>query len=80
EVIEAVTGKAREQAGGIVEIGDAVGQLDQMTRQNAALVRDNGGVAQDLREQARRLADAVSAFRLDDQPALASSGPGQSRM
>ena len=80
EVIEAVTGKAREQAGGIVEIGDAVGQLDQMTRQNAALVRDNGGVAQDLREHARRLADAVSAFRLDDQPALASSGPGQSRM
>jgi hypothetical protein len=43
-------------------------------------VRDNGGVAQDLREQARRLADAVAAFQAGDQPPWRCRASGQSRM
>ena len=41
-------------------------QLDQMTQQNAALVEQGAAAAESLKEQAARLAEAVSVFRLRD--------------
>ena len=35
-----------------------------MTQQNAALVEESAAAAQSMREQAQKLAEAVSAFRL----------------
>nr|NIM40963.1 chemotaxis protein [Hydrogenophaga sp.]NIN26321.1 chemotaxis protein [Hydrogenophaga sp.]NIN31187.1 chemotaxis protein [Hydrogenophaga sp.]NIN55235.1 chemotaxis protein [Hydrogenophaga sp.]NIO51420.1 chemotaxis protein [Hydrogenophaga sp.] len=46
-----------------------VNQLDQMTQQNAALVEQSAAAAQSLKEQAERLSDAVSVFRLAPQAA-----------
>jgi methyl-accepting chemotaxis protein len=37
-----------------------------MTQQNAALVEQSAAAAESLREQAQRLAQVVSAFRLSD--------------
>jgi methyl-accepting chemotaxis protein len=53
-----------EQQAGIEQIGGAVGQLDQATQQNAALVEQSAAAAQSLRQQAARLQEAVSVFRL----------------
>jgi hypothetical protein len=39
-------------------------ELDQMTQQNAALVEQSAAAAESLREQAQRLAEVVSAFKL----------------
>ena len=54
-----------EQSQGISEVNAAVGQLDQMTQQNAALVEQSAAAAESLREQAQRLAEVVAVFRLD---------------
>ncbi len=67
QTISGITAAASEQSDGIGEINAAVGQLDQMTQQNAALVEQSAAAASSLQEQAQRLAQAVSVFRLQDQ-------------
>ncbi|MGH8782449.1 methyl-accepting chemotaxis protein [Paraburkholderia sp.] len=56
---------SREQSGGIEQVNLAVTQIGEATQQNASLVGAAEHAAADLREQAARLAQAVSAFRLD---------------
>jgi methyl-accepting chemotaxis protein len=53
-----------EQTEGIGEVNTAVSQLDQATQQNAALVEESAAAAESLKQQAARLAEAVSVFRL----------------
>ncbi|GAB1385414.1 methyl-accepting chemotaxis protein [Melaminivora sp.] len=64
-IIGEISAAAAEQAGGIGQVNQAVGQLDQMTQQNAALVEQSAAAAHSLREQAARLAAAVQVFRLE---------------
>src|SRR6201999_82400 len=52
------------QSDGIGQIGDAVGALDQTTQQNAALVEQSAAAAESLSQQAARLTQIVSVFRL----------------
>jgi methyl-accepting chemotaxis protein len=59
-----ITTAAQEQSDGIGQVNTAVGQLDQMTQQNAALVEQSAAAAQSLRDQATRLASAVQVFRV----------------
>jgi methyl-accepting chemotaxis protein len=65
DIIGEISSATAEQSQGIGQINAAVGQLDQMTQQNAALVEQSAAAAESLRDQAHRLADAVSAFRID---------------
>ena len=53
----------REQTQGIAQVGSAVSHLDQLTQQNAALVEQGAAASQSLKEQAKRLVEAVSVFR-----------------
>ena len=69
-----ITAASTEQSAGIAQVNQAVGNLDQMTQQNAALVEESAAAAQSLREQAEQLAQVVSAFRLPS--ALVSQGHG----
>jgi methyl-accepting chemotaxis protein len=57
---------AAKQSDGISQVNTAVTELDQMTQQNAALVEQSAAAAESLREQAQRLAQLVSTFRLAD--------------
>jgi methyl-accepting chemotaxis protein len=52
---------------GTRQVNSAVGDLDRMTRQNAALVEESAAAAEGLKDQAGRLAALVDTFRL--QPA-----------
>ena len=54
-----------EQSSGVSQIGEAVGQMDRVTQQNAALVEESAAAAESLRQQAVRLVDAVAVFRLE---------------
>ncbi len=74
-IIGEITAAAADQAGGIGQVNQAVGQLDQMTQQNAALVEQSAAAAHSLREQAGRLAGAVQVFKLEPQDA-ARPAPG----
>ncbi|MCM5683000.1 methyl-accepting chemotaxis protein, partial [Schlegelella sp. S2-27] len=64
DIIGEITAATAEQSSGIGQVNTAVIQLDQMTQQNAALVEESAAAAESLKEQAYRLADVVSAFKL----------------
>ena len=64
EIISEISASANEQSSGIAQVNTAVTELDQMTQQNAALVEESAAAAESLREQAQRLAEVVSQFRL----------------
>jgi methyl-accepting chemotaxis protein len=69
ELLAAVATGAREQSRGIGQVGDAVGELDRVTQQNAALVEQTAQAAADMRELARTLAEEVARFRTPAQAA-----------
>jgi methyl-accepting chemotaxis protein len=53
-----------EQSTGVAQVGEAVGQMDQATQQNAALVEESAAAAESLKQQARQLVQAVAVFKL----------------
>ncbi|MFO1325780.1 MAG: methyl-accepting chemotaxis protein [Rubrivivax sp.] len=65
DIIAEISAATHEQSQGIGQVNASVSQLDQMTQQNAALVEESAAAAQSLRDQASRLTDVVSSFRLD---------------
>ncbi|WP_233589978.1 methyl-accepting chemotaxis protein [Acidovorax sp. FJL06] len=85
-VIEAVTQSASAQSSSLSEVNQAVGHLDQMTQQNAALVEQSAAASASLKDQSLRLAGIVSQFQLPAsvhapaQPRLAApAGPAGGR-
>nr|WP_295769525.1 methyl-accepting chemotaxis protein [Rhodoferax sp.] len=64
DIIGEIASAASEQSDGIRSVNAAVGELDEMTQQNAALVEQSAAAAESLREQAERLAQVVSIFKL----------------
>jgi methyl-accepting chemotaxis protein len=80
DLISEISAASNEQSKGIVQIGEAVSQLDQVTQQNAALVEESAAAAESLRAQAHQLAETVATFKLDQAvlpPAAAKPGPRQ---
>ncbi len=63
-LIGEITAASTEQRDGISQVNQAVGNLDQMTQQNAALVEESAAAASALNEQAQRLAEVVSVFNV----------------
>ena len=64
DIINEISAAAAEQSNDIGGVHSAVGELDKMTQQNAALVEQSAAAAESLREQAERLAEVVSTFKL----------------
>ena len=64
DIIGEISAAAREQSSGIGQVNAAVADLDRATQQNAALVEQSAAAAESLKEQARRLMHAISAFRM----------------
>jgi methyl-accepting chemotaxis protein len=69
DLIGEITAATLEQSSGIGQVNQAVGQLDRMTQQNAALVEQGAAAAQALKEQADRLAAVVAIFKLSEEQA-----------
>jgi len=67
DIIGRISAASSEQADGIADVNRAVGQMDDMTQQNAALVEQAAAAAASLHEQTVNLARAVSIFRIEDQ-------------
>ncbi|WP_342119539.1 methyl-accepting chemotaxis protein [Pseudoduganella sp. OTU4001] len=55
---------SREQSSGIEQVNQAIGQMDEGTQQNAALVEEAAAAADSLNLQAVQLAQAVGVFHL----------------
>lgn len=70
DIIARISVASSAQADGIAEVNHAVGQMDDMTQQNAALVEQAAAAAASLHEQTINLAQAVSMFKVEgvDEP------------
>jgi len=76
DIMAQISTAAADQSEGIGNVNAAVGELDRMTQQNAALVEQSAAAAESLREQAQRLEQAVSVFRLSAGPARVAASLG----
>ncbi|WP_323117990.1 methyl-accepting chemotaxis protein [Burkholderia alba] len=64
EILEEISHASREQSAGIEQVNRAVGEMDQVTQQNAALVEQAAAAAHSLKDQADALRSAVTRFAL----------------
>ena len=60
-----ISAASAEQTAGIEQINQAIGQMDDVTQQNAALVEQAAAAAELLEEQAIHLAVTVDGFKVD---------------
>ncbi|HJV70806.1 methyl-accepting chemotaxis protein, partial [Ideonella sp.] len=60
DIMSEISAASLEQTSGIEQINLAIGQMDQVTQQNAALVEEAAATAELLREQSGKLTQAVS--------------------
>src|SRR5205085_10161547 len=65
DIINRISTASNEQADGIGEVNRAVGQMDDMTQQNAALVEQAAAAAASLHDQTVNLARAISIFEIE---------------
>ncbi|KQQ47412.1 chemotaxis protein [Duganella sp. Leaf126] len=73
DIIARISAASAEQAQGIAEVNQAVGQMDDVTQQNAALVEQAAAAAESLQEQAVQLSQAVSVFQVGEVAADAAA-------
>jgi aerotaxis receptor len=59
-----ITVASNEQSGGIEQLNQAVNAIDETTQQNAALVEQAAAAAENLRDQAVKLSQAMSVFKI----------------
>lgn len=64
-IMSEITAASQAQSTGIEQINQAMGQLGQVTQQNAALVDEAVGATQSLQDQAVRLVQLIRVFKLD---------------
>ena len=73
DIVGEMAAATTEQSQGIEQVHLAIGQMDTVTQQNAALVEEASAASQSLQEQAVNMSGLVSAFRLQsDRPGLAA--------
>ena len=69
QVMENINHHAAEQRDGVAQVNEAVGSLDQMTQQNAALVEESAAAAHSLRAQSEHLRALVQRFKVQHEAA-----------
>ncbi|MBN9144731.1 MULTISPECIES: methyl-accepting chemotaxis protein [unclassified Novosphingobium] len=65
-LIEEIAESSQRQATNIRVVNDAVGDMDRMTQQNAAMVQQSTTSTRNLSQEAEKLAQLVSGFRTRD--------------
>ncbi|ALK98952.1 chemotaxis protein [Massilia sp. WF1] len=70
DIIKSISAASDQQAEGIGEVNRAVGHMDDMTQQNAALVEEAAAAAASLHEQTVNLARAVAIFKIEGTEAI----------
>ena len=73
DLIAEISAATIEQTTGIGQVSEAVSQLDQTTQRNAALVEESAAASDSLKQQAARLTEVVSVFKLRQQSSRAVS-------
>jgi methyl-accepting chemotaxis protein len=74
DIMAEITTAGQEQSAGIVQVNQAITQMDKVTQQNAALVEQAAAAAASMQEQARELSAVVGTFT------VAGTAPAQGRL
>jgi methyl-accepting chemotaxis protein len=72
DIMGEISAASSEQSAGVIQVGDAVTQMDHATQQNAALVEEMSAAANSLHGQAQDLVQAVAVFKLHPSEAQAT--------
>jgi hypothetical protein len=72
DIIKETASASQEQSSGVEQVNQAIGHMDEITQQNAALVEQASAAAESLTDQAAKLAQLVDTFKL-------TAGPKASR-
>ena len=75
--MESIATSAKEQSVGLAEVNTAVNSMDQTTQQNAAMVEESNAASNTLANEAVRLRDLVTRFRLAGAGQTASTRPAR---
>ena len=67
DIMGEIAAASEEQSRGIEQVNRAVTQMDEVTQQNAALVEQAAAAASSLQDQAARMREVVSVFRIAEQ-------------
>ena len=68
DIMGEITTASQEQTSGLDQINQAIGQMDDITQQNVALVEEAAAAAGSLQDQASMLSKVVGVFTLDAAP------------
>ncbi|MYM88846.1 HAMP domain-containing protein [Rugamonas sp. FT82W] len=77
DIITEITAASTEQSAGINEVYQAIGAMDGVTQQNAALVEQAAAAAESMQQQAAALAQAVSVFKVEGSASRARATPAR---
>ncbi len=80
DLMAEIASASQEQSQGIAQVNATVTQMDDATQQNAALVEEAAAAAESLQDQAARLAQVVSVFKLEELGQPAGHQPGKKLM
>ena len=64
DIMSEITAASAEQSDGIEQVNQAITQMDTVTQQNAALVEEAAAAAESMQDQAAKLSNLVSVFKL----------------
>jgi len=64
DIMSEISAASLQQSQGVAQVGEAIGDMDRTTQQNAALVEQSAAAAESLRAQSERLVGLVAAFKL----------------
>jgi len=73
--IDAIARSSEEQANGLGQVNIAIGEMDQITQQNAAMVEETTAAARLLADEAEQLFAAVDTFTVGDPARVATVAP-----
>jgi methyl-accepting chemotaxis protein len=83
DIMGEISAASTAQSSGVAQVGEAVGQMDQATQQNAALVEESAAAAESLKDQAKQLVQSVAVFKITqgnmETPAAAANYSGADR-
>jgi methyl-accepting chemotaxis protein len=64
-IVGEISSASTEQSTGLGQVSQAVQQMDEATQRNAALVEQSAAAADNLKQQAQQLVQAVAVFRVN---------------
>ena len=65
DIVSEIAAAGREQSIGIEQVNKAVGQMDEVTQQNAALAEQTSAASESLNDQARMMNEQMAFFNTD---------------